>query len=296
MRVVVIGAGQFGTEHLRAYSMMPDVEIVGVMDADPVRARDVADRFETVALEPGPINADAVSLVVPVHARGALATELLALGGTALFIEKPLAASTAVAGQLERAAHGRVAMVGHVVRFAEPYRRLADASRGAPLSGHLSRRRSADHAVAYPSEDVIGLTMIHDLDAATWIAGSRPTSVSATGDRSADGRWTRCRAELRHRDGSEWVVEAEWSGDSGDQEDRARVQGPAGEVSLVITAAEADTVYGDALVAELDHFIDHVRSGTPSQVLRMGDAAFAVTLADAVRASLEQEGASVDLS
>lgn len=297
VRVAVIGAGQFGVEHLLAYSTMPDVELVGVMDADPARARHVAQRFGTTALPPGPVVADAVSVVVPVHSRGTLVTDLLGTD-VAVLIEKPLAASSAEAEALELATRGRVAMVGHVLRFAEPYRRLLEATAelGHVRSGMLSRRRSADHADLHPADDVIDLTMIHDLDAATWLAGRRAESVSATGDRGADGRWVRCRAELRHADGATWVVEGEWAGASGEQEDRASVQGDAGAASLSVAAAEAETVYGDALVAELRHFIGHAAAGTSSSELVVCDAAFAVRLAEAVRSSLEQDGARVDLA
>ena len=297
VRVAVIGAGQFGVEHLLAYSTMDDVELVGVRDTDPVRARDVAKRFGTVALPPVPVVADAVSVVVPVHSRGTLITDLLGTDA-AVLIEKPLAASTAEAHALERAVRDRVAMVGHVLRFAAPYRRLLDATAelGELRSGHLSRRRSADHADLHPADDVIDLTMIHDLDAATWLAGRRAASVSATGMRGADGRWVRCRAELQHADGAAWVVEGEWAGASGEQEDRASVQGDGGAASISVVAVEADRVYGDALAAELRHFVDHAAAGTPSADLVVSDAAFAVRLAEAVRSSLEQDGARVDLA
>lgn len=295
--VAVIGAGAFGVEHLRAYAEMDDVRIVGVADANPDRAETIAREFHTVAIAPGAVVADAVSLVVPAHVRGGLALDLID-SGAAVFIEKPLASTAAAADILVSAAQGRVVMVGHVLRFAEPYRQLAaDARDLGPLrGGSLSRRRSASHAEQYPAEDVIGLTMIHDLDAVTWLSDARPVSVSAVGTRGADGRWVRCRADVVVSDGTSWTVEAEWVGGPQEHEDRARIEGRDGAASLVLAGAEADAAYRDALTAELRHFVDHVAAGTASPVLTMRDAALAVRLADAVRASLEREGVESELT
>ena len=297
LRVAVIGAGQFGIEHLRAYAAMPDVHLVGVSDANPDRAEAVARRFGTVSVPSAAIAADAVSIVVPAHARGSLTADVLASGAAAI-IEKPLAESGNAAEAFVKSAGAGVVMVGHVLRFAEPYRRLAARSKslGVLLGGSLARRRSADHAEMHPVDDVIGLTMIHDLDAVTWLSGSVPVSVAASGGRGADGRWVRCRAEVTTASGSRWWVDAEWAGEAGEHEDRASIEGAGGEASVAVSSAEAEAVYGTALARELRHFVDHARSGTPSDVLRMTDAALAVRLADAVRTSLDQEGAEIAIN
>lgn len=296
-RVAVVGAGAFGLEHLAAYSAMPDVEIVGVADTDRARAERAAARYGTVVADVHSLHADAVSVVVPAYARGDLVKRLVD-GGLAVLIEKPLARDFGDAQNIATLAVGRPVMVGHVLRFAEPYRRLVERSRmiGSVRSGALCRRRSTEHAARHPHDDVVGLTMIHDLDALPWLAGSRAVAVSALGTRGPDGRWVSARAEVTLASGSTWTVEAQWTGDDASQRDTALLEGDAGIASLDIPAALAPTVYGGALAAELRHFVDHARDATPSPVLDLGDAVRAVQLADGVRHSLDTEGQLRDLT
>ena len=50
IRVAVIGAGDFGRNHARVYRQLEGVELIGVVDADPDRARRVAEEFSTCRL------------------------------------------------------------------------------------------------------------------------------------------------------------------------------------------------------------------------------------------------------
>jgi hypothetical protein len=47
LKTGVIGVGSLGQWHARIYSELPDSELVGVFDADPARAREIADRYNT---------------------------------------------------------------------------------------------------------------------------------------------------------------------------------------------------------------------------------------------------------
>lgn len=287
--VGIVGAGGFGREHARAYATVPGAKLVSVVDTDPERAAALAADYD---VEPGV--PEAVSIVVPVAARGNLVLDHIA-AGRAVLIEKPLARTAADTVALLDAARGRPVMVGHVLRFTDPYVRLEETARRAdPLTGgSLSRIRSAAHLDRYPHDDIVGLTMIHDLDAAPWLAGSTVVAVSATGTQQGD-RWNSCDAELVMADGTTWHVHALWEGSDAEQVDRASIRSASGE-HHEITITAADTVYDAALDAELAHFVDHARSRTPSDRLRMADAAAAVALTDAVRLSLAQKGALVDV-
>ena len=292
VRVGIIGAGAFGREHARAYARIPEARLVSVTDADPQRARDLAREFGiTHESEP-----DAVSLVVPAASRGTLVSDLLDRR-TALLIEKPLAASAAQAHDIARRAQGQPVMVGHVLRFAEPYLGLAQRARewGRLAGGTLSRVRSAAHAVRHPHDDVIGLTMIHDLDAAAWLADSAVVTVAADGARGADGRWAVCEATLTTADGSRWFVDARWAGEDADQHDDASVISDDGGTASVTIGNADSQVYADALDAELAHFVTCARDGVPSPRLVLDDAARAVAVADSVRRSLDLQGAVIDV-
>jgi predicted dehydrogenase len=45
VRVAVVGAGDFGRNHARVYRELADAELIGVVDADPARAAQVARNF-----------------------------------------------------------------------------------------------------------------------------------------------------------------------------------------------------------------------------------------------------------
>ena len=49
LRVAVIGAGYLGQYHAQKYAQMPDVDLVGVVDVDRDRAREIAQQYGTSA-------------------------------------------------------------------------------------------------------------------------------------------------------------------------------------------------------------------------------------------------------
>ena len=49
VRVGVIGVGYLGQHHARVYSELPGVELVGVVDINKERAKEVAERYFTSA-------------------------------------------------------------------------------------------------------------------------------------------------------------------------------------------------------------------------------------------------------
>ena len=49
IRVGVVGVGHLGRHHARLYASLPGARLVGVVDADPARARAVADLYGCAA-------------------------------------------------------------------------------------------------------------------------------------------------------------------------------------------------------------------------------------------------------
>src|ERR1700756_4525258 len=91
IRVAVVGAGDFGRNHARVYRQIEGVELIGIVDADPDRARRVAEEFSTSVLSgldalPGRV--DAVSVVVPTIQHADVGCQLLERGIDVL-VEKP---------------------------------------------------------------------------------------------------------------------------------------------------------------------------------------------------------------
>ncbi len=165
IRVAVVGCGEFGRNHVRAYREMADIELAGVFDQDPARAGKIAQEFQTRAFSSlrqlrGAV--DAASVAVPTVAHAEVGCELMEMGLDVL-VEKPMARSLAEADDLIAKAklRGCVLQVGHVERF-NPAVRAVEPVVSRPLFFEVHRLgvftpRSLD-------VDVIYDLMIHDLD------------------------------------------------------------------------------------------------------------------------------------
>ena len=182
VRVGVAGVGTWGEKHARVYAGLEEAQLVGVTDADPARAREVAERHGTLAFErPEDLFAgcEAVSVAVPTVAHREMFERAAAHGCHAL-VEKPFAPTVEDADAMRSAAarHGVQLQVGHVERF-NPAFVAAAAELRAPrfIEAHrlaLFQARSLDIDVGFD-------LMIHDIDLVLWQAGSQPTGLSAVG-------------------------------------------------------------------------------------------------------------------
>ena len=103
IRVAVVGAGDFGRNHARVYRELADAELVGIVDADPARAAQVAQEFSTEVfpdIESLAGRVDAASVAVPTVEHARVGCRLLELGIDVL-VEKPMAASLAEADRAD---------------------------------------------------------------------------------------------------------------------------------------------------------------------------------------------------
>jgi len=166
IRVAVVGAGEFGKNHARVWRELRGVDLVGIVDTNVERARQVAAEFGTEAIADlrmlGRERLDAASLAVPTREHARIGCQLLEAGLDVL-IEKPMAASLSEADQLIAAARrfGSILQVGHVERFNAAVV-AAQKMVTRPLFFEVHRLgiftpRSLD-------VDVIYDVMIHDLD------------------------------------------------------------------------------------------------------------------------------------
>jgi virulence factor len=186
----VIGAGNMGAHHVRTYSMLGGVcELRGLYDADPKRARAVADKFATDAyssLERLLEDVEAVSICTPsaLHVEHAL---LALAAGVDVLVEKPVALDVAQAAKLAAAvaacARPAVVQVGHIEHFNPAVREVAkllcderivalELQRLSPFDGHIL------------DADVVQDLMLHDVHVLLALAGERELrDVHAVGRR-----------------------------------------------------------------------------------------------------------------
>jgi predicted dehydrogenase len=181
-RVAVVGCGEFGRNHVRAYREIESVELVGIVDQDPSRAAAIAQEFQTrsfSALEELRGTVDAATVAVPTIAHSQIGCQLMRLGIDVL-VEKPMARTVAEADELIATArqHRRILQVGHVERF-NPAVQAVEAIVNRPLFFEVHRLgvftpRSLD-------VDVIYDLMIHDLDILLALVNEPVNEVKAVG-------------------------------------------------------------------------------------------------------------------
>jgi predicted dehydrogenase len=182
IRVAVVGVGDFGHNHVRVWRELKGAELIGIVDTNTDRARQVAVEFGTQAIPDVaalPDRVDAVSLAVPTVEHARIGCRLLEQGIDVL-LEKPMAASLAEADELVAAARrsGRILQVGHVERF-NPAVAAVERIVTRPLFFEVNRLgifspRSLDVDVVY---DV----MIHDLDILLALVNAPVADLRAVG-------------------------------------------------------------------------------------------------------------------
>ena len=189
LRTGVIGVGSLGQWHARIYSELPESNLIGVYDADPARAQEIADRYNTSTFDsPEALAeaADAVSIVVPTDLHFDVFKRVLPFG-THMLVEKPISATYGEAEQMVALADQNdiTLQVGHVERF-NPVMTF--------LQENLSRARfiEATRLASYPPPrenapprgtevSVVLDLMIHDLDIILRLANAPVKAVHATG-------------------------------------------------------------------------------------------------------------------
>ncbi|MDB6046309.1 MAG: UDP-N-acetyl-D-glucosamine dehydrogenase [Gammaproteobacteria bacterium] len=287
IRAAVIGVGYLGRFHAQKYAQAAQCELIAVADArqearDKVAAelgaRSVADYRELLGA------VDAVSVVTPTPAHFAIARDFLAAGAHVL-VEKPITETSAEARELiELAARSeRILQVGHLERFnaailaAEPHLRsprFVECHRLAPY-----RDRGTDVNV------VLDL-MIHDIDIVQTIVGAPILTIDAVGTPVFSDEIDIANARIRFANGC--VANATASRVSLKTERKMRIfeddaylsldlqqkiltvirkrDPSAAPGPLPVTIEEQNLDQGDALKAEIESFLDCIRTGRPPVV------------------------------
>ncbi|OXU16197.1 Gfo/Idh/MocA family protein [Sedimentisphaera salicampi] len=182
LKTAVIGAGKMGSLHTRIYSELELSELTAVVDANPAKAKELAEKYGCESLSsPEELigKVDAVTIAAPTDSHLKIAAPLIK-NGIAVLIEKPLASSVEQGEEIARLAHdnGVTVAVGHSER-CNPVVQAMDRLEIKP------RFIEANRVSPYPFRSTdIGVVldvMIHDIDIILSIAGSPVKSVDAVG-------------------------------------------------------------------------------------------------------------------
>jgi predicted dehydrogenase len=187
LRVGLAGLGSMGRNHLRILGGREDIRLVAV--ADPVGAALESATAQTGAqgfAEPLAMIAeaelDAVVIAAPTTSHVPLALAAIEQG-TAVLVEKPLAATTDEAMRIVDAARetGVPVQVGHVERFNPAVLELGRLIDDGWLSTvySIASRRAGPFPARIRDVGVTVDLATHDVDILSWIAGERPSRVYA---------------------------------------------------------------------------------------------------------------------
>ena len=302
LRAAVIGVGYLGRFHAQKYASLPDVELVGVVDAHPETARRVAkelgvaaftDYRELLGAKP---KVDLVSVASTTETHHAVARDCLA-AGVHVLAEKPITVTVAQADELIALADAKklVLQVGHLERFNPAWLAVKDKIKRPVF---IEAHRMAPFKARGIDVSVVLDLMIHDLDLILPLVASPVTDLRASGvsvltdgidianariefangcvaNLTASRTSTASLRRLRVFQHHEYI-----SIDFGDR----RIGISKKREALVEGEEPIDTETfqqppGDALMTEIVAFVDAVKNGTPPVVSgREGRDALAIAL------------------
>jgi len=318
IRVGIVGLGRFARLHIECLKQIPAVRIAAVCDIN-------ADTAEALGAELGctsftDVHAmlraealDVLDVLTPEESHFDAVMAGLA-AGCDVFVEKPLASDLTQAEQMVSAAAelGRLIMVGHVMRFDHRFLQMKHSvdrgDIGRVRSIYAKRSDKREYFGIYKRSPVVLNLGVHDIDQILWIKNELPIEVYAKSSCSPEGEdmiW----AMMTFQDGtlamtdSNWMTPRQWpapqdqymqiTGDEG----VLRVQHPDHAFSLCTEQRceipymyTSRNIYGrieGPLMSELAHFVECVRSNTPSVILRPEDALNVIRVTTAIVRSCE---------
>jgi predicted dehydrogenase len=189
IRVAILGAGHWGPNLIRLFDENRRASVSVVADRDADRLARVSARFSGVRTTDDALAAavapdvDAVVVATPTSTHFELARAALD-AGKHVFVEKPIATSTADGEQLCALADAgdRVLMVGHVFLFNPGVLRVKQyLDDGALVDLHYISMERTNLGPIRPDVNAAWDLAAHDISIANFWLGAEPERVSANG-------------------------------------------------------------------------------------------------------------------
>jgi len=215
--LLVVGVGAMGWNHARVCSEIGLLK--GVCDRDEAAMEDVAKRFGV----PGFSDLDeaieelrplGVIVATPTFTHFEMASKVIG-AGISVLVEKPLTDDVSTAESLVRMAgeRGVTLAVGHIERhnpvITEAKKKLESGEWGEVVT--ISTRRVSNFPGRIRDVGVILDLGIHDIDNATYLMGSNPISVFATGGSHNDiEHEDHATLMMGFENGNTAVIEVNW--------------------------------------------------------------------------------------
>jgi len=182
VKVGVVGVGYFGQFHAQKYAKMEGAELVGVVDTNASRAKEIAERYRTQAFfHPCDLfnRVQAVSISVPTPSHHAMAKDFF-LQGIDVLLEKPISNTLEEADDLIRLAEskGLIFQVGHLERFNGALFALEGIVQNPLL---IESHRLGPFSGRGIEVDVVLDLMVHDIDVILSLVNSEVKHSDAIG-------------------------------------------------------------------------------------------------------------------
>ena len=185
MRLSILGAGDWGKNHVRIFCDLLGNENVIVCDPDEECRDAMRDAHPGIALSPEAVfdGVDAVVVATPAVSHYSLASDALRAGKHVL-VEKPIAMTSHDAGELIELAkeRDRILMVDHLLEYhpaVQELKRLIDQGTMGRIF-HLSSQR-LNLGVIRSEENALWSLAPHDVSVILHLLGEEPYEVVARG-------------------------------------------------------------------------------------------------------------------
>jgi UDP-2-acetamido-3-amino-2,3-dideoxy-glucuronate N-acetyltransferase len=183
-RILLIGLGRWGVNHLRILKSMPVELFVGDVDERRINSAGLSDGHWSTNPRTLFSKIDAAVVVTPASAHFETCRELLEMRKD-VFVEKPISLVSAEAKELTKLAEqaGLILQVGHIFRFDPASLWLRDAIAQGRL-GRIKILRARFTGLKRPRSDT-GVTFadsIHFIDLFNFFLGSTPRRIHAVMD------------------------------------------------------------------------------------------------------------------
>lgn len=252
LTVLVVGCGNMGTSHARAYHKLDGFTIAGLVSRGPESRERLSDElggyptfgnYEEALKETKP-DAVCISTYPGTHADYAIkALE----AGAHVFVEKPIAETVHDAEAVVKAAEkaGKKVVVGYILRHHPGWRQFIEQARklGKPLVMRMNLNQQSTgeewsvHKNIMEAMSPIVDCGVHYVDVMCQMAEAQPVSVHAIGARLTDeidtGQYNYGQLQVRFDDGSVGWYESGWGPMISEQAYFVKdVMGPKGSVSI----------------------------------------------------------------
>ncbi|UJH90163.1 Gfo/Idh/MocA family oxidoreductase [Antarcticibacterium sp. 1MA-6-2] len=257
IRVLIVGCGNMGASHAKAYHSIEDFSICGLVSTGKSKellnqelggSYELFDNFEEGMRMTKP---DAVCISTYPDTHEAIALEAFKRG-CHVFVEKPVADTVEGALRVAKAAKeaDKKLVVGYILRHHPSWERFVELSKtlGKPLvmRMNLNQQSKGDkwkvHQNLMKSLSPIVDCGVHYIDVMCQMTGAKPLQVSAIGARLTEdipkGNYNYGQLQIRFDDGSVGWYEAGWGPMVSETAFFVKdVFGPKGSVSIVAKEA-----------------------------------------------------------